>query len=122
MIHESLTRAFACATVHDMFNWMTVILLVIIESITGFLEYITGAMVANMLGVASNGTESMSNGTERIDEGFDSRLASLRSAFGIETRGGVSKPPDFLKVLTKPFTSVIVQLNKKVRGLFVQQS
>ena len=126
MIHESVTRAFACATVHDMFNWMTVILLVIIESITGFLEYITGAMVANMLGVptalSSNGTESMSNGTERIDEGFDSRLASLRSAFGIETRGGVSKPPDFLKVLTKPFTSAIVQLNKKVRGLFVQQS
>ena len=126
MIHESVTRAFACATVHDMFNWMTVILLVIIESITGFLEYITGAMVANMLGVptalSSNGTESMSNGTERIGVGFNSRLASLRSAFGIETRGGVSKPPDFLKVLTKPFTSAIVQLNKKVRGLFVQQS
>ena len=127
MIHESTIRAFACATVHDMFNWMTVILLVIIESITGamvgagFLEYITGVMVANMLGVPSNGTESMSNATERIDVGFDSRLASLRSAFGIETRGGVSKPPDFLKVLTKPFTSAIVQLNKKVRGLFVQQ-
>ena len=126
MIRESVTRAFACATVHDMFNWMTVILLVIIESITGFLEYITGAMVANMLGVptalSSNGTESISNGTERICVGFNSRLASLRSAFGIETRGGVSKPPDFLKVLTKPFTSAIVQLNKKVRGLFVQQS
>ena len=126
MIHESVTtRAFACATVHDMFNWMTVILLVIIESITGFLEYITGAMVANMLGVPSNsnGTESMSNnGTERIDVSiFESRLASLRSAFGIETRGGVSKPPDFLKVLTKPFTSAIVQLNKKVRGLFLRQ-
>ena len=106
-----------------MFNWMTVILLVIIESITGFLEYITGAMVANMLGVPTNGTESMSNnGTERIDVSiFESRLASLRSAFGISTRGGVSKPPDFLKVLTKPFTSAIVQLNKKVRGLFLQQ-
>ena len=121
MIHEIVSRAFACATVHDMFNWMTVILLVIIESITGFLEYITGAMVANMLGVPTNGTESMSNnGTERIY--FESRLASLRSAFGIETRGGVSKPPDFLKVLTKPFTSAIVQLNKKVRGLFFQKN
>ena len=109
-----------------MFNWMTVILLVIIETATGFLKYITGAMVKNMLGVdpqlPSNGTESMNNTTaERIDM-FESRLASLRSAFGIQTRGGVSKPPDFLKVLTKPFTSAIVQLDKKVRELFVQQS
>eukprot|EP00090_Calanus_glacialis_P001344 TRINITY_DN10955_c0_g1_i3.p1 TRINITY_DN10955_c0_g1~~TRINITY_DN10955_c0_g1_i3.p1 ORF type:complete len:539 (-),score=124.86 TRINITY_DN10955_c0_g1_i3:137-1753(-) len=72
-------RAFACATVHDMFNWLSVITLVTVEVCTGYLEKMTGAMVAT-LG---------------------------------DTKGS-SKPPDFLKVLTKPFTKSIIQLNKKV--------
>ena len=75
-------RAFACATVHDMFNWMTVILLVIVETATGFLETITGAMVVSLGDTSGN-----------------------------------SKPPDFLKVLTNPFTKAVVQLDKKVSQL-----
>jgi len=76
---EEFKRAFACATVHDMFNWMTVILLVIVETATGFLETITGAMVVSLGDTSGN-----------------------------------SKPPDFLKVLTNPFTKAVVQLDKKV--------
>ena len=76
---EEFRRAFACATVHDMFNWLSVITLVTVEVCTGYLEKMTGAMVAT-LG---------------------------------DTKGS-SKPPDFLKVLTKPFTKSIIQLNKKV--------
>ena len=76
---EQFRRAFACATVHDMFNWLSVIILVPVETCTGYLETMTGAMVSNM-GDTKNAT----------------------------------KPPDFLKVLTKPFTKSVVQLNKKV--------
>ena len=72
-------RAFACATVHDMFNWLAVIILVTVEVCTGYLEKMTGVMV---------------------------------SSLG-DTHGS-SKPPDFLKVLTKPFTKSIIQVNKKV--------
>ena len=63
-----------------MFNWLTVIILVPIESATGLLETVTAAMVASL------GNTS-----------------------------GSSKPPDFLKVLTNPFTKAIIQLDKKVR-------
>jgi len=38
-------RAFACATVHDMFNWLTVGTMLLIEVLTGFLEFITSQMV-----------------------------------------------------------------------------
>jgi len=75
---DEFRRAFACATVHDMFNWLSVIILVIVEVSTGYLDYITSAMVSNL-----GATQA-------------------------------SKPPDFLKVLTKPFTKSIIQVNKKV--------
>merc|ERR1711936_862372 len=76
---EEFKRAFAAATVHDMFNWLSVITLVIVELSTGYLKAMTEAMV---------------------------------SSLG-DTKGS-SKPPDFLKVLTKPFTKSIIQVNKKV--------
>ena len=76
---KEFRRAFACATVHDMFNWLSVLTLVPVEVCTGYLEKITAAMVGT-LG---------------------------------DTKGS-SKPPDFLKVLTKPFTNLVIQLNKKV--------
>eukprot|EP00088_Acartia_fossae_P032832 TRINITY_DN3357_c0_g1_i10.p1 TRINITY_DN3357_c0_g1~~TRINITY_DN3357_c0_g1_i10.p1 ORF type:complete len:534 (+),score=66.21 TRINITY_DN3357_c0_g1_i10:73-1674(+) len=44
---EEFKRAFACATVHDMFNWLTVILLLLLEVIFSPLEKITGAIVEN---------------------------------------------------------------------------
>ena len=32
---ESFGRAFACAVVHDMFNWTTVAVLLVVEQLTG---------------------------------------------------------------------------------------
>jgi len=75
---EEFSRAFACATIHDMFNWLTVIVMLIFENITRFLETITAEMVS-----------------------------------GISTSTETSNP-DFLKVLTNPFTKAVIQLNKKV--------
>ena len=77
--YSPIFRAFACATVHDMFNWLTVIIIVIVESATGFLETITAAMVTSLGDTSGN-----------------------------------QKPPDFLKVLTNPFTKAVVKLDKKV--------
>jgi len=45
---EQFRKAFACANVHDMFNWLSAFILVINESLTGYLEYVTGALVANV--------------------------------------------------------------------------
>ena len=77
---EEFKRAFAAATVHDMFNWLTVILLVVVEKISGYLELLSGIIVDGLLKSNTNG----------------------------------GKTPDFLKVLTTPFTKSVIQLDKKV--------
>ena len=44
---DRLERGFAGATVHDMFNFMMVAILLPVEVITGYLDRLTGAMVKN---------------------------------------------------------------------------
>ena len=71
-----------------MFNWLTVIVLVVVEVVTGlfstgYLEYITAKMVDNL----TNDSDAAGTG---------------------------SKPPDFLKVITNPFTKSIIQLDKNI--------
>lgn len=85
---EQFRKAFACANVHDMFNWLSAFILVINESLTGYLENLTGILVANV--GSTNATEV--------------------------------KSPDFLKALTKPFTKVLVQLDKDVLTGWAQNS
>ncbi len=41
-------RAFACAVVHDIFNWLCVLVFLPIEVITGYLRHLTGAMVSGL--------------------------------------------------------------------------
>lgn len=41
-------RAFGGATVHDMFNWLTVLVLLPVEVITGYLEALSGAIVSGV--------------------------------------------------------------------------
>ncbi|KAL3213840.1 hypothetical protein MRX96_035082 [Rhipicephalus microplus] len=72
-------RAFAAATVHDMFNWLTVIVLLPLEAAFGVLYHLTSAIM--------NSTNWTTNKNANRD---------------------------FLQVLTKPFTSLIIQLDKKV--------
>jgi len=76
---DDFRRAFGAATVHDMFNFLTVALLLPIEAATGYLRRLSGWFI------------SLSPG---LTEG--------------------SKPPDMLKALTKPFTSAVVSVDKKL--------
>jgi sodium-dependent phosphate cotransporter len=75
---STFRRAFAGATVHDAFNWLCVLILLPIEIATGYLYYMTKAMVG-----------------------------------GIHASGD-SENPQFLKVITVPFTKLICEIDKKV--------
>ncbi|XP_014663344.1 PREDICTED: sodium-dependent phosphate transport protein 2A-like [Priapulus caudatus] len=72
-------RAFAGATVHDMFNWLSVLILLPMEVATGYLFTLTKAI-----------TSSYNLGRQE------------------------SADREFLTVLTKPFTRLVVQLDKGV--------
>ncbi|XP_012943081.1 sodium-dependent phosphate transport protein 2B [Aplysia californica] len=72
-------RAFAGATVHDMFNWLSVIVLLPIEIATGYLYHLSGVIVDSL---------------------------------PLNREGDKSAKKDILKVITKPFTSLIIQVNK----------
>ncbi|XP_074129517.1 sodium-dependent phosphate transport protein 2B-like [Sminthopsis crassicaudata] len=71
-------RAFAGATVHDFFNWLSVVVLLPVEVITGYLYHLTDPIVK----------------TFNIKSGENA--------------------PDLLKVITDPFTKLIIRLDKKV--------
>ncbi|XP_057297475.1 sodium-dependent phosphate transport protein 2B-like isoform X2 [Hydractinia symbiolongicarpus] len=76
---DQFRRAFAGATVHDMFNLLCVLILLPVEVITGYLYHLTEAIV---------------------------------SSAELKTDKGLKK--DLLKVITKPFTNLILQLDKKL--------
>ncbi|KAL7672338.1 hypothetical protein ACOME3_007227 [Neoechinorhynchus agilis] len=75
---EEFRRAFSGATIHDVFNWLNVIIQLPLQAGTGFLDKATALMVKNI-----NGTSNTTN-------------------------------PQFLKVITDPLTSKIIQVNKTV--------
>ncbi|XP_051821871.1 sodium-dependent phosphate transport protein 2B-like [Antechinus flavipes] len=75
---DEFRRAFAGGTVHDFFNWLSVLVLLPLEIMTGYLYHLTDAIVK----------------TFNIKRGEDA--------------------PDLLKVITDPFTKLIVRLDKKV--------
>ena len=87
---EQFRRAFACANVHDMFNWLSAFVLLIVEVTTGYLEKTTGFLADHIHGDTSLNTTATNTTTE------------------------AGKSPDFLKALTKPFTQGIIQLDKDV--------
>ncbi|KAK6180805.1 hypothetical protein SNE40_008791 [Patella caerulea] len=72
-------RAFAGATVHDMFNWLAVIVLLPLEVITGYLFHLSEAIIKSL---------------------------------PLETNKAAKK--DLLKVITKPFTQLIIQVDSNV--------
>ena len=72
-------RAFAGAVLHDIFNWLSVLVLLPLELITGYLLRLTGHIVNDL---------QLSEGKKT-----DQKL---------------------LKVVTEPFTNLIIQIDKKV--------
>ena len=45
---EQFRKAFSCANVHDMFNWLTAFTLLIVECLTGYLYTVTSRLVENI--------------------------------------------------------------------------
>jgi len=82
---EEFRRAFAAATVHDMFNWLTVTVLLPLEVATGYLEHTTDMV--------------MSFKEWKTDK--DARHS-----------------PDFIKMITRPFTDAIVKVSQAFRLSF----
>jgi len=76
---KEFRRAFAAATVHDMFNFLCVLILLPLEAATGYLYKVTEGIVKSL---------------------------------GLESGG--EKPPDMLKTLTKPFTKMVISIDKKL--------
>lgn len=72
-------RAFAGATVHDVFNWLSVFLLLPLEAATHYLFYLSNVLIEAMNLTKSQATKK-----------------------------------DLLKVITKPFTSLIIQVDKNI--------
>lgn len=73
-----LHRAFAGATVHDCFNWLSVLVLLPLEVVSGYLHHVTRLVVA----------------TFNIRSGKDA--------------------PNLLKIITEPFTKLIIQVSSAV--------
>ncbi len=78
--------AFAGATVHDCFNWLTVVVLLTLETSTGYLYHLT-------FWLTQDGDEWM------VDDGQGEE-------------GGQKKGVSLLKALTKPVTKRVVQVSK----------
>jgi len=76
---QQFRRAFAGATVHDMFNILSVIILLPIEVITGYLYYLSDYLIEKM-----------------------------------ELRTDKAAKKEFLKKITKPFTNLVIQIDKKI--------
>lgn len=79
--------AFAAATVHDMFNWLTVLVLLPLEVSTRYLENLTNYIMD---------------------------LTDWQQDRGKKT--------EFLSKLTKPFTTMIIEVNNMSSILIVQSS
>ncbi|XP_036404478.1 sodium-dependent phosphate transport protein 2A-like [Megalops cyprinoides] len=71
-------RAFAGATIHDCFNWLSVLVLLPLEVATGLLSHLAATVVRSF----------------QIQSGEDA--------------------PELLKIITEPFTKLIIQLDKSV--------
>ncbi|XP_033625136.1 sodium-dependent phosphate transport protein 2A-like [Asterias rubens] len=76
---DEFRRAFAGATIHDMFNWLSVIVLLPLEVSTRYLYHLTSAIV---------------------------------NGFNIKGTGGAKV--ELLKVLTKPFSKLFINIDSKV--------
>merc|ERR1711963_608351 len=55
---EQFRKAFSCANVHDMLNWLTAFTLLIVECLTGYLYTVTSKLVEN-IGEAKASTENV---------------------------------------------------------------
>ncbi|CAD5123258.1 DgyrCDS11614 [Dimorphilus gyrociliatus] len=94
-------RAFAGATVHDMFNWLAVLILLPIEWLSGSV----GPWKDDVVGLVNpNGTTIRGCGL----------LCQITAKMVDALNTDKMDKKEFLKVITKPFTNLFVQIDKKV--------
>ena len=74
---DQLERAFAGATVHDMFNFMTVAVLLPVEAATGYLYHLTKAMVK---GVDVGGGDSWEGPVKKLVDPLTDRIIKSNSS------------------------------------------
>ena len=110
MLHrEEFKRAFAAATVHDMFNWLTVILLVIVEQLTGFLEYVSNKIVDALISSKTQSSKTP-DFLKRLTKPFTKSVIQLDKKV---LQGWASNDPEFsnettvLKTHCKPDCSYL---------------
>ena len=75
-VTEEFRRAFAGATVHDMFNWLTVIILLPLEVVTHYLQWLSGLLVSNL--ELSNSANAEIVGLELLTKMVTKRIVIVR--------------------------------------------
>uniref|UniRef100_A0A8C2GAG9 Sodium-dependent phosphate transport protein 2A n=1 Tax=Cyprinus carpio TaxID=7962 RepID=A0A8C2GAG9_CYPCA len=94
---EEFKRAFAGATVHDCFNWLSVLVLLPLEAITGVMRLMSGAVVESFnIVTGENGPELL----KVITEPLTKRIIQLDKAVivGIATGQEVLRNKSLIKV------------------------
>ncbi|TRY68652.1 hypothetical protein TCAL_02478 [Tigriopus californicus] len=91
---QQFERAFSGATVHDCFNWLSVITLLTLEICTGYLFHLTQWITTG----ESNGTQS----ADWINRATTSKETTSKTSVNV------------LGAITKPLTQMIMQIDKPV--------
>ncbi|XP_060080609.1 sodium-dependent phosphate transport protein 2B-like [Ylistrum balloti] len=73
-------RAFAAATVHDMFNWLCVFVLLPLEVISGYLFEISNAIIQTLPSTENNGTGDNPQFLKALTKPLTSKIVSLDSS------------------------------------------
>ncbi|XP_042566986.1 sodium-dependent phosphate transport protein 2A [Cyprinus carpio] len=108
---EEFKRAFAGATVHDCFNWLSVLVLLPLEAITGVMRLMSGAVVESFnIVTGENGPELL----KVITEPLTKRIIQLDKAVivGIATGQEVLRNKSLIKVWCQ--TRIMIQENVSI--------
>ncbi|XP_015794964.1 sodium-dependent phosphate transport protein 2B [Tetranychus urticae] len=110
-------RAFAAATVHDMFNWLTVIVLLPLEVTTGYLEVTTKIVVSSLKWEKSNTTSP--EYLKKLTSPFSKLIVQLDNNAIMEIAIGNSSNSESL--LKKDGKALInsLQLSDKTSGIIL---
>ncbi|KAA0197759.1 hypothetical protein HAZT_HAZT006730 [Hyalella azteca] len=121
---EQFRKAFAGATVHDMFNWLSVLVLLPLEIMFGLLEKLTGAIVTDIMGTDGGDIKLLKAITEPFtDLIVQVRYLTILLPSPTSSSRCVILPPCSLHRLHRPgalsyhpapFTDFIVQIDSGV--------
>lgn len=90
-------RAFGGATVHDMFNWLSVLILLPLEVVTGYLYKISGFIIGDF----ESGEDFQVEILKRITDPFTKWVIQVRFSFlfHLHHHSSISDPESTIKLL-----------------------